>query len=204
MRGDRVGVRDVGDLYGESGDARQSCHHSDGRIASRKCYSSVLYRHEFNQLRKRIQQTIHRFNIVDGAWIRAGTGGADGDGTSRADGMRGDGVGVGDVGAVHDGGWSSGHACCCDDGRRARRVDQHGGFNRRRNDEHISSEQHGRDGVGVGDGAWIRAGTGGADGDGTRRADGMRGNGVGVGDVDALHDGRPGSPGHAHCSTDGR
>jgi hypothetical protein len=44
----------------------------------------------------------------------------------------------------------------------------------------------GGDGVGVGDGAWIRAGACVADGDGTDGADGMRGDGVGVGDVGAV------------------
>ena len=44
-------------------------------------------------------------NVGANAWIRAGTGSTDGDGTDRGDGMRGDGVGVGDVGAVQDGVW---------------------------------------------------------------------------------------------------
>ena len=47
----------------------------------------------------------------------------------------------------------------------------------------------GRDGVGVGDGARGKPGAGGVHVDGAIRGDGMRGDGVGVGDVSAVPDG---------------
>ena len=103
--------------------------------------------------------------------------------------MRGDGVGVGDVGAVPCSKDAGGQPCGCIDSRRASRDDEHGAICGRRGDEHSRTEQHSKHGIGVGDGAWIRAGDGSTDGDGTRRGDGMRGDGVGVGDVGAVQDG---------------
>jgi hypothetical protein len=100
-------------------------------------------------------------------------------------GMRGDGVGVGDVGAVPGGAWCSIHAAGGDNGLQARReqlVCSVVGLGGR---QCISAAERG-DGVGVGDGAWIRAGARVADCDGTDGADGMRGDGVGVGDVGAV------------------
>ena len=187
MQGDGVGIRDVSALFGKSGDARQSRRCSDGRRASRKYFSIVFHRYEFNQLRRRLQQTIHRFNIGNGAWIWAGTGSADDDGTRRADRMRGDGVGVGDVGAMHDGrAGDARHRRCCNDGRGARWEHDGGVLDGRREHERGISQQCSRNRLVIRDGAWIRAGTGGADGDGPRRTDGMRGDGVGVGDVGAV------------------
>ena len=144
-------------------------------------------------------------SISDGAWIRAGAYNADDDGTSWADGMRGDGVGVRDVGAVYDGRTGSERHCHnCGDGRTARRVNEYGGVDGQWNDERHNTQQHWRDGIGVCDGAWIGAGTDYADVDGPSRADGMRGDGVGVGDVGAVYDGRPEGERHDHRCCDGR
>jgi hypothetical protein len=96
-------------------------------------------------------------------------------------------VGVGDIGAVHDGRpGDARHRRCCADGRGAGREHDGGILDGRREHERGISQQCGGDRLGVGDGAWIRAGTGGADGDGTSRADRMRVDRVGVGDVDAM------------------
>jgi hypothetical protein len=56
--------------------------------------------------------TVHRGRSGAGAFHR--------DGEVGTDGMRGDGVGVGDVGAVPGGAWCSGHASGDGDGGRAR------------------------------------------------------------------------------------
>ena len=45
----------------------------------------------------------HRVGVGDGAWVEHGACDVHGHGETRSDGMRGDGVGVGDVGAVHGG-----------------------------------------------------------------------------------------------------
>ena len=102
--------------------------------------------------------------------------------------MRVDRVGVGDVDEVHGGarGWR--HASGGDDGRGAGGQRESGMVDRGTWPEHRDSDQRSRDGIDIGDGAWIRAGAGSAHGDGTRRADGMRVDGVGVGDVGAVHD----------------
>ena len=59
--------------------------------------------------------------VGDGARGEPGAGGVHGAGSGGADGMRGDGVGVGDVGEVPGGAWSSGDSAGDDDGRGARR-----------------------------------------------------------------------------------
>ena len=83
--------------------------------------SSILHRRPDTKVHSGTQQTVHRFNVGDSAWIRAGAGGVHGDGAGGADGMRGDGVGVGDVGEVHGGARGSGHSAGGDDGRGAGR-----------------------------------------------------------------------------------
>jgi hypothetical protein len=133
------------------------------------------------------QRSRNRIGVCDGAWIRAGAGWADGDGTRRADGMRGDGVGLRDVGAMHDGRtWVARHRCYCDDCRGAGREHDGGVLDGRGQLELGITEQQCRDWISVSDGAWIRAGAGGIHGDGKDGADGMRGDGVGVGDVSAV------------------
>ena len=54
--------------------------------------------------------------VGDGAWGEPGAGGVYGDGAGGAYGVRGDGVGVGDVGAVHGWIWNSGDTAGGDDG----------------------------------------------------------------------------------------
>jgi hypothetical protein len=57
----------------------------------------------------------------NGTRVEPWAGSFHGDGAVRADGMRGDRVGVGDVGAVQGGAWGLGDASCGDDGRGAAR-----------------------------------------------------------------------------------
>ena len=97
--------------------------------------------------------------------------------------MRGDGVGVGDVGEVHDGASSSGDKDGHDDGREPRRNRKHGFVCGRRGGEHSKAGEPGRNRVGVGDGARGKPGAGVIYGDNAVGTDGMRGDGVGVGDV---------------------
>jgi len=55
----------------------------------------------------------------DDAWVEHGVGGVHGARSAWADGMREDGMGVGDVGEVSDGAGSRGHSAGGDDGRVA-------------------------------------------------------------------------------------
>ena len=113
--------------------------------------------------------------------------------------MRGDGVGVGDLGAVPGGAWWSGYPTGGDDGRGARGQHVGGILSGGGGDERDAARERGRDGVGIGDGARVEPGAGGDDGDGAVGADGMRGDGVGVGDVGAV----PGGAGRRGDSAGG-
>jgi hypothetical protein len=136
---------------------------------------------------RRIEPGGDGVGVGDGARGRAGAGAFHGDGEVGADGMRGDGVGVGDVGAVPGGAWCSGHAS----GLTLTAGELSGSMS-----EGYSVDVTGMSVMGRGN----HAGTGSASvtvhgsslglvalhGDGTDRADGMRGDGVGVGDVGAV------------------
>jgi hypothetical protein len=129
-----------------------------------------------------------RLGLCDGAWGRAGACGADGDDEGRTDGVRGDGVGVGDVGAVPGGAWVSGHSSGDVDRRGAEREHDGGLVGGRDRHERDWTGQCSRDGVIVGDGTRGRAWAAGAYRSCEDRRDGMRGDGVGVGDVGAVPD----------------
>jgi len=60
-------------------------------------------------------------DVSDGARIEPWASFVHGDGAIRTDGMRGDRVGVGDIGAVQGGAWGLEDASCGDDGRGAAR-----------------------------------------------------------------------------------
>jgi hypothetical protein len=126
----------------------------------------------------------------------------DGDGAVRADGLRGDRVGVGDIGAMPCGAWGAGDASCGDDGRgegRERDTGMVGGLGR---GEHVAQAEPGGDRVSVSDGTRGEHGACRLDGDGAVRADGLRGDRVGVGDIGAMPCGARGA-GDASCGDDG-
>ena len=60
-----------------------------------------------------------------------------------------------------------------------------------------------RHGLGIGEGAWGKHGAGGVYGQGSGGTDRMRGDGVGVGDIDEVHGGTR-SSGHPTGGDDGR
>ena len=97
--------------------------------------------------------------------------------------MRMVGVGVGDVGTVHDLVRRERKCKADDDGRGAGRINDAGMDCRPGSDLYGSWKQRRRDRISISDGAWIRAGNGGTDGDGSSWADGMRGDRLGVGDI---------------------
>ena len=107
--------------------------------------------------------------------------------------MRGDSVGVGDIGAVQGGLWSSGDTACGDDGRGAIRQRDCGILDGHWQGERDEGIQQGGNRVGVRDGARGWAWCCCLHGDGAGRADGMRGDSVGVGDIDAVQGGARGS-----------
>jgi hypothetical protein len=118
--------------------------------------------------------------------------------------MRGDRVGVGDIDEMQGSAWGSGDASCGDDDRGAARqydgsiLSGSGLYER-----HVVSREPGGDRDGVSDSARIEPWACCFDGDGAVRADGMRGDRVGVGDVSAMPCWARGS-GDASCGDDGR
>ena len=72
------------------------------------------------------EQGRDRIGVSDGAWGEPGAGGVHEHDAGGGDGMRGDGVGVGDVGAVPGGAWGGGHTTGGDDGGGARRERERG------------------------------------------------------------------------------
>ena len=119
MRGDGVGVGDVGEVPGGAWSSGDSAGGDDGRGAGREHDARVLGgrgRIERDAASNRAGTGSASVTVHGASWgwwrTRAGSGGADG--------MRGDGVGVGDVGEVPGGAWSSGDSAGDDDGRGAR------------------------------------------------------------------------------------
>ena len=100
--------------------------------------------------------------------------------------MRGDGVGVGDVGAVPGGARGGGHATGGDDGGGARRERERGVVGGGRGSERDEGDEQGRDRIGVSDGAWGEPGGGGVHEHDAGGGDGMRGDGVGVGHFSSM------------------
>ena len=105
---DRVGVGDIGAVQDGARGSGDSAYGDDGRGASRQRDSSLLDGHWQGERDGGIQQGGDKTGIGGGAWGWFWACGVHGDGAVRADGMRGDRVGVGDVGAVHGWTWGSG------------------------------------------------------------------------------------------------
>ena len=121
MRGDRLGVGDIGAVpCGARGSGDASCG-DDGRGAARQRDRSILDRHLQGELDVGTQQGGDRDFIRDGTRGWVWCCGFDGDGAVRGDGMRGDRVGVGDIGAMPCGARGAGDASCGDDGWGAAR-----------------------------------------------------------------------------------
>ena len=157
------------------GDGRTACRHAD---TSMVCGLGRRERDQEHQPRDRGVIGGH-----DGVWHKHGDCRILRRGPRGIDGMRGDGVGVGDVGQVY--GRSQGEGIeegRGDDGRAARELDAGMEHRRGRYAERDAGHQPERSGGCVDYCAWI--GDGGIVGDSTdaTRTDGMRGDRVGVGD----------------------
>ena len=100
--------------------------------------------------------------------------------------MRGDGVGVGDVGEVSGMVRERGDTAGGDDSGGAGRERERGVVGGPWRGEYGSTREQGGDGVGVSDGARCEHGAGCCHRIGPRGGDGMRGDGVGVGDIGTL------------------
>jgi hypothetical protein len=119
MRGDRVGVGDIGAVQDGTWGSGDAASGDDGRGAIRQRDRSILDGHWKCERDEGIQQGGDRVDVGDCARGWFGGYHFHGDGALRTDGMRGDRVGVGDIGAVQGGARGSGDATCGDDGSGA-------------------------------------------------------------------------------------
>ena len=102
--------------------------------------------------------------------------------------MRGDGVGVGDIIALHDRTWCGWDSACGNDGRRAPGKWICSILGGHHDIEHDTGIEQGGDRIDVVDGAWGGVWSAGDHRNGAVWSDGMRGHGVGVGDIGELHE----------------
>jgi hypothetical protein len=183
MRGDGLGVGDIGEVQGDTRDPGDAAASDDGGGAGRERDAGVVGGRGGIERGASTEPSRDRFGVDDGA--RGGHGACDayGSGSGGAHGMRGVGLGVGDIGEVQGDTRSAWYAADGDDGGGAGREQDAGVVGGRWGIERDASTEPSGDRVGVGDGArgehWAFAqhwtGSGGAHG--------MRGDGLGVGDI---------------------
>ena len=113
--------------------------------------------------------------------------------------MRGDGLGVGHIREMPSRTWGCRHSSGGDDGRTARREHVAGLVGGYGEHEHDAARQPRRDGIGIDDGARGEYGHREVYGAGAGGTVGVRGDGVGVGDVGEV----PGGAWGTRISTDG-
>ena len=183
MRGDRLGVGDVGQKPGGAWDdgLKTGCNHN--RAPERKHERGLVrgrYRTEHYAPR---QQSWIGIGIDDGARGKHGRSRLHDKRSTRTHGVRGDGLGVGDLGEVPCGAWGRRHSSCCGDSGRAARKLESGMDSGCIRAELDASRQPRRHRIGIDDGARVRHGGSRAYRPGSDRTHGMRGDGLGVGDV---------------------
>ena len=199
MRGDGVGVGDVGEVPSFTWGARHQTGDDDGGDAGRERDARVVGGHRRAERDEAAEPGGDGVELGDGARGGHGAGGVHGAGPRRSDRMRGDGLGVGDVGEVPGGTRGSGDTSGGDDGRGAGRERDAGVVGGCGYDERDAEGEPSRVRVGVDNGARGEHGAGGVHVPGSRRSYGMRVDGVGVGDIRAV----PGSA-RNHGITQGR
>jgi len=183
MRGDRVGVGDIGAVQGGARGSGDTACGDYCRRTIRQWDRGILDGHRQGERDEGIQQGGDRVGVGDSA--RGWFGGCcfDGDGAVRTDGMRGDRVGVGDIGAVQGWAGDSGDASWCFDNGITIWEHEQGMVGGRWLGQRDASGKQCRDGIGTSDGARVEPWACSFYGDGAVRADGMRGDRVGVGDI---------------------
>jgi len=186
MRGHRLGVGDVGAVSCGAWGSRVTSGGDDGRGAGWERQPDVVHGHGRTKQDAASEQRRHGIGVDDGTWIEHGGGCIYSAGEGGTHGMRGDGVAVGDVGAVSCGSRGRRDTSGGDDGRGAggeRDAGLVGGHSRTEQAAAIEPRRHG---IGVDNGTRIEHGDSCAYSAGSGGAHGMRGDGVGVGDVGAL------------------
>jgi hypothetical protein len=183
MRGDGVGVGDIGEVLCDAWFTRNPAGGDDGGGAGREQDAGMVSCCWCTERDASTEPTGDRLGVGDGARCGHGACAAHGTGSGGIHGMRGDGLGVGDIGEVQGDARSPGDAAASDDGGGAGREQDAGVVGGREGIERDASTEPSGDRVGVGDGARGRHGARDVLRTGSAGADGMRGDGVGVGDI---------------------
>ena len=118
MRGDRVGVGDVGQVPRRTCITRHTACGDDGGGARSKCQPDLVCRCNMCRHDAKIQPSGHGISIDDGTRLEHGVVDVHGAGERGADGMHGDGVVFRDISEVPGGTRVSGHSGCCDNCKR--------------------------------------------------------------------------------------
>jgi len=121
MRGDRVGVGDISEVSGDAWSSGDTASCDDSRAAGREHDTGVVSRHGINERDARAERRGDRAGVDDNTRGEHGTRDIHRADTGGAHGMRGDRVGVGDIGEVSSDAWRSGDTASCDDSRAAGR-----------------------------------------------------------------------------------
>jgi hypothetical protein len=100
MRGNKLGVGDVGAVSCGTWGSRDTSGGDDSRGAGRERDAGLVGGHSRTELDAASEPRRGRMVVDDGTRIKYGSGGIYSAGEGGTHGMRGDGVGVGDVGAV--------------------------------------------------------------------------------------------------------
>ena len=117
MRGDGLGVGDIGEVHGDARSSRDATDGDDGGGARRERDASVVGGPGVGERDAGGQCRGDRIGVGDGTWVGHGADGVHGGRAMGKDEVRGDGVGVGDVGEVPGGTGGTGDAAGGDDGR---------------------------------------------------------------------------------------
>jgi hypothetical protein len=190
-----VGVGDISEVPGDARSAGDTAADDDGEsLGIQRDAGMVGGRLGLDHFKSR-KPSGDRVGVGDGARGEHGACDVHGTGSGGAHGLRGDGVGVGDIGEVPGNARSAGDAAGDDDGGGAGRQRDAGVVGGRGGLEREYSTEPSGDRVGVGDGARGEHGACDVHGTGSGGAHGLRGDGVGVGDIGEV-------PGHARSAGD--
>ena len=120
LRGDRVGVGDVGQVSWWTWSVWHSPRGDDSWGAGSKQHARMVGRSCGDKRDASRQPCCDRVGVIDGAWVKHGACLVHRQGTRGSDGLRGDRLGVGDIGQVSGWTWHARHSTSGDDSRGAR------------------------------------------------------------------------------------
>jgi len=183
MRGDGVGVGDIGEVPGDAWKTGDTASGDDGRGAGRERDAGVVGGLGIVDRDATAEPSRDRLGVGDDPRGEHGVCDVHGAGSGGAHGSRGDGVGVGDIGEVPGDAWRSGDTASGSDSRGAENERHAGMVDGLGVIERDATAEPSGDRLGVVDDPRGEHGACVIHGAGTGGTHGMRGDGVGVGDI---------------------